>query len=76
MIITILLIIFLQGRKHDAGMLRDSHMLDDLDSPTGQVMCVYGDRAYPLRAHLQVPFRAGARALTPAMELYNKNNYE
>ena len=36
-------------------------------------MCVYGDRAYPLRAHLQAPFRAGARALTPAMELYNKN---
>lgn len=52
-------------------------MLDDLElhaySPTGQVMCVYGDRAYPLRAHLQAPFRAGARALTPAMELYNKN---
>ena len=35
--------------------------------------CVYGDPAYPLRAHLQAPFRAGARALTPAMELYNKN---
>ena len=49
MIITILLITFLEGRKHDAGMLRDSHMLDDLElhaySPTGQVMCVYGDRA-------------------------------
>ena len=77
MIITILLITFLEGRKHDAGMLRDSHMPDDLElhaySPTGQVMCVYGDRAYPLRAHLQAPFRAGARALTPAMELYNKN---
>jgi len=77
MIITILLITFLEGRKHDAGMLRDSHVLDDLElhaySPTGQVMCVYGDPAYPLRAHLQAPFRAGARALTPAMELYNKN---
>ena len=77
MIITILLITFLDGGKHDAGMLRDSHMLDDLElhaySLTGQVMCVYGDRAYPLRAHLQAPFRAGARALIPAMELYNKN---
>lgn len=65
MIITILLITFLEGRKHDAGMLRDSHMLDDLElhaySPTGQVMCVYGDRAYPHRAHLQAPF------------IYNKN---
>ena len=51
MIITILLITFLEGRKHDAGMLRDSHVLDDLElhaySPTGQVMCVYGDPAYP-----------------------------
>ena len=37
------------------------------------LMCVYGDRTYPLRAHLQAPFRAGARAITPAMELYNKN---
>ena len=73
----ILLITFLEGRKHDARMLRDSHLLDDLEllaySPTGQVMCVYGDPAYPLRAHLQAPFRVGARALTPAMELYNKN---
>ena len=77
MIMTILLITFLEGRKHDARMLRDSHLLDDLElhaySPTGQVMCVYGDPAYPLRAHLQAPFRAGARALTPAIELYNKN---
>jgi len=57
-------------------MLRDSHMLDVLRlkaySPTGQVMCVDGDSAYPLKAHLQVPFRAGARGSTPAMELCNK----
>ena len=67
MIITILLITFLEGRKHDTGMLRDSHVLDDLKlhaySPTGQVMCVYSDPAYPLRAHLQTPFRTGARAV-------------
>ncbi|XP_044180720.1 tyrosine-protein kinase receptor Tie-1-like [Acropora millepora] len=36
-------------------------------------MRVDGDPAYPLRAHLPAPFRAGARALTPAMELYNKD---
>ena len=76
MIMSILLISFLEGRKHDAGMLRDSHTLDDLRlkaySPTGQVMCVDGDSAYPLKAHLQVPSRAGARGSTPAMELCNK----
>ena len=36
-------------------MLRDSHMFDDLElhaySPTGQVMCVYGDRAYIRLGH-------------------------
>ena len=45
MIITILLITFLEGRKHDAGMLRDSHVLDDLElhaySPTGQVISIW-----------------------------------
>ena len=32
-------------------------------------MCVFGDPAYPLRVHLQAPFRHGI--LTPAMEAYN-----
>ena len=54
-------------------MLRDSGLLDDLQnhaiSPTGEVMCLYGDPAYPLRVNLQAPFR-DAR-LTPAMEAYN-----
>ena len=65
-----------EGRAHDAGMLGDSHLLDDLEthaySPAGQVMCLYADPAYPVRAHLQASFRPGAvRRLTPAMELYN-----
>jgi len=42
-----------EGRAHDAGMLGDS---DDLEThaywPAGQVMCLYGDPAYPVRAHL------------------------
>ena len=73
-----LLIVFTvtEGRAHDAGMLGDSHLLDDLEthaySPTGQVLCLYGDPAYPVRAHLQAPFRLEAvRRLAPAMELYN-----
>ena len=65
-----------EGRAHDAGVLGDSHLLDDLEThaylPVGQVMCFYGDPAYPVRAHLQAPFRpAAVRRLTPAMELYN-----
>ena len=36
---------------------------------TGQDMCLYGDPAYPLRVHLQAPFR-DAR-LTPGMEAFN-----
>ena len=32
-------------------------------------MSVYGDPAYPLRVHLQAPFRYGV--LTPMMEQYN-----
>lgn len=54
-------------------MLADSGLLDDLQqhafSPTGQSMCVYGDPAYPIRIHLQGPFRQGQ--ITPQMQLYN-----
>ena len=54
-------------------MLVESNFLDELEqsaySPTGEPMCVYGDPAYPLRVHLQAPFRQGR--LTPMMEAYN-----
>ena len=54
-------------------MLVDSNLLRDLEqygfSPTGDPMCVYGDPAYPIRVHLQAPFRYGR--LTPMMEAYN-----
>lgn len=66
-------ILLLEGRKHDAGILTDSQLLRDLGqyafSPTGVPLCVYGDPAYPLRIHLQGPFKHGI--LTPNMELYN-----
>ena len=62
-----------EGRKHDAGMLADSGPLNDLQrfafSSTGQPMCLYGDPAYHLRIHLQVPFRNAV--LTPAMQAFN-----
>ena len=34
-----------------------------------QPMCIYGDPAYPLRIHLQAPFRN--LVLTPQMQAYN-----
>lgn len=63
----------IKGKKHDASMLVDSNLLHALEqnafSPTGEPMCVFGDPAYPLRVHLQAPFRHGI--LTPMMEEYN-----
>ena len=42
-------------------MLADSGLLGELQrsaySPHGRPMCLYGDPAYPLRVHLQAPFR-------------------
>lgn len=56
-------------------MLRDSLLYDDLlqfaFNSAGQPMCLYGDPAYPLRVHLQAPFRNAA--LTPQMEDFNKS---
>ncbi|XP_074634976.1 uncharacterized protein LOC141893464 [Acropora palmata] len=63
-----------EGRKHNAGMLADSGLLKDMRnfafSLAGQPVCVYGDPAYPLRIHLQAPYRQGC--LTQQMEDYNK----
>ena len=62
-----------EGHKLDAGMLADSGLLTNLQrfaiSPTGQPMCIYRDPAYPLRAHLQAPFRQGR--LSQQMQAYN-----
>ncbi|XP_028416427.1 uncharacterized protein LOC114540491 [Dendronephthya gigantea] len=64
-----------EGRKHDASMLRDSNLLTTLEehafSPVGEPMCIYGDPAYPLRVHLQAPFRD--RVLTPQMQAFNQS---
>ena len=42
-------------------MLAESHLYDSLGrntfSTTGEAMCIYEDPAYPLRIHLQAPFR-------------------
>ena len=55
-------------------MLADSGLLRDLEqrafSTTREPMALYGDPAYPLRVHLQVPYRGAG--ITPEMEMYNK----
>ena len=54
-------------------MLADSGLLHDMSqfafNPAGKPLRVYGDPAYPLRMHLQGPFKHGI--LTPEMEEYN-----
>ena len=66
---------FAEGRRHDTGILADSGLLQNLEryafSRGGQPMCLYGDPAYPLRVHLQGPFK-DAR-LTPNMLAFNES---
>ena len=56
-------------------MLADSGLLQELEhrafSTMGHPLCINGDPAYPLRVHLQAPFRDGV--LTPQMIDFNKS---
>ena len=55
--------------------LADSGLLNDLSrysfAPDGTPLCIYGDPAYPLRVHLQGPFKGAA--LTPLEQHFNKS---
>ena len=62
-----------EGKRHDSTMLHESGLLTDLRRVAfynGDPLCLYGDPAYPLRVHLQAPFRGNN--ITPQMALYNK----
>ena len=67
-----------EGRRHDAFLLADSGLLPQLEAhmnrpnaapDTPAVYSLYGDPAYPLRAHLLCPFRGAA--LTDAQQQFN-----
>ena len=64
-----------EGKRHDSGMLAQSRLLDELQQhlhdPAGNILCIYGDPAYPLRPHLQAPFK-GAN-VTPLQNELNKS---
>jgi hypothetical protein len=55
----------------DSGLLTalEEHAFVDGQPMT---MCVYGDPAYPLRIHLQAPYR-NRPYITPQMEAFNKS---
>lgn len=65
----------IEGRRHDAGMLRESEILTQMQAhmttPGGRIFCVYGDPAYPLSdGHIIPPFRGGA--ISRNQMLFNK----
>ena len=65
-----------EGRRHDAGMLHDSGLLNLLEArahtPEGEPLCLYGDPAYPLRPQLMAPYRPhDVPGLTPDMQVFN-----
>ncbi|XP_071478438.1 uncharacterized protein [Diadema antillarum] len=65
----------IEGRRQDCFMLyRMSGLLAALEqrshNSAGEVLCVYGDPAYPMRPHLQAPFKGN---LTPDQQDYNKS---
>lgn len=59
------------GRKHDAGMLKESKLYDKLQTLTeGHKYVIYGDPAYPLKRMLFKPF--GGASLAPHHTYFNR----
>ena len=59
--LSIVSIFIVEGRRHDAGMLGESRLLESLEMvayfPNNKPLCLYGNPTYPLRVNLQGPFR-------------------
>lgn len=64
----------LGGRRHDAFMLRESGLLQELErkmnNANGDPYVIYGDPAYPVRRYILAPFRNAQ--LTPAEQNFNE----
>ena len=62
-----------EGRKHDSTMLYESNLMQDLQQIAwynGHPLCIYGDPAYPLRLHIQAPYRSAN--ITANQHAFNK----
>ena len=64
-----------EGRRHDSGMLGDSGLFRELQQHShdqnNNILCIYGDPAYPLRPHLMGPFKGAV--ITPLQREWNKS---
>ena len=64
-----------EGTRHNCAILQMSGLLDILQrfshGPNGELLRIYGDPAFPLRRHLQAPFREAK--LKPAQDDFNKS---
>lgn len=65
-----------EGPRHDAGMLKESGLLNILQRKArthrGEPLCLYGDPAYPLRPQFLGPYRdADVLVATPEMRAFN-----
>ena len=63
-----------EGKRHDSGILRESGLLGNIEqhsvSPNGEILCIYGDPAYPLKPQLQAPFKGAV--LTEDQNQWNR----
>ncbi|KAH8023040.1 hypothetical protein MRX96_053161 [Rhipicephalus microplus] len=60
------------GRRHDAGILRDSQLYEKPEAlALDKEFVIYGDPAYPLRPLLMKPY--GGAALTAAQQEFNSS---
>ena len=64
----------IEGRRHDAAMLRYSGILPELEQNMtlndGTIFSLYGDPAYPLLPHIITPFRGAV--ITNQERIFNK----
>ena len=64
-----------EGKRHDSAMLAMSGILNQMQQYSanleGEILCVYGDPAYPLRPHLQAPYKGAG--LTTDQLSWNKS---